>query len=79
MQVELRRTQLFMPAQDCTGDPPTPSDSWRDMCSSLLHKTVSLFVFFFYLIKHYAIIARCTRDGLCIEQKPRCHQHGKEN
>ncbi|XP_068676680.1 uncharacterized protein [Montipora foliosa] len=37
-EVEISRTQLFLPIQDCTGEPPQPSDSWRDMCASLLHK-----------------------------------------
>ncbi|XP_068735386.1 uncharacterized protein [Montipora capricornis] len=37
-EVEISRTQLFLPIQDCTGEPPQPSDSWRDMCASLPHK-----------------------------------------
>ncbi|KAK2548374.1 Uncharacterized protein P5673_031442 [Acropora cervicornis] len=38
-EVEICCTQLFMAAQqDCTGDPPSPPDFWRDMCSSLLNK-----------------------------------------
>ena len=41
-KVEICRTQLFLPAEDYSGDPPTPPEAWREKCSSLLKKSVRL-------------------------------------
>ncbi|KXJ09428.1 hypothetical protein AC249_AIPGENE16802 [Exaiptasia diaphana] len=38
-EVEICRTQLYQTTGvDPSGEPPKPSDTWRDMCSSLLNK-----------------------------------------
>ena len=42
IQGEICRTQLFLPAEDYSGDPPTPPEAWREKCSSLLKKSVRL-------------------------------------
>ena len=41
-KVEICRTQLFLPAEDYSGDPPTPPEAWREKCSRLLKKSVRL-------------------------------------
>ena len=78
MQVEICRKQLFMPAQDCTGNPPTPSDSSRDMCSSLLHKTVSLFVSFFLKLNIMLLLLGVLEVALAWSKSQYVISMGKE-